>query len=200
MDELKIPRDISVQDFFESFVPETFYQVVKEKPIPNMEGTVFTLEVRLTGEGGAVYGVTIRDAKEIEVKPGSMEKPLVRLEAPVAAWRAAISGEMEGADMVTNPLQFVSMIDRDMYNAVKDTEGTVIFSPIFEGGPPVEMKLVMNGAESPAVKLSARPEDFYAMSTGKLSGPMAFMQGKLKIEGDMAFAMQLGSAFMRVMG
>ncbi len=200
MDELKIPDDISVRDFFESFVPETFYQVVKEKPIPNMEGTEFTLEVRLIGEGGAEYSVTIRDAKEIEVKPGSMEKPMVRLEAPVAAWRAAIKGDMEGADLVANPLQFVSMIDRGMYDAVKETKGTVVFSPIFQEGPPVEMKLVMNGAESPMVKLSAKPEDFYAMSTGKLSGPMAFMQGKLKIEGDMSFAMQLGSAFMRMMG
>jgi putative sterol carrier protein len=33
--------------------------------------------------------------------------------------------------------------------------------------------------------------DFLAMAAGSLDGTMAFMQGKLKIEGDMSAAMQL---------
>jgi putative sterol carrier protein len=35
--------------------------------------------------------------------------------------------------------------------------------------------------------------DFIDMVTGKLNGQMAFMTGKLKLEGDMMLAMQLGS-------
>ncbi|MCP4678905.1 MAG: SCP2 sterol-binding domain-containing protein [Deltaproteobacteria bacterium] len=35
--------------------------------------------------------------------------------------------------------------------------------------------------------------DFMDMVTGKLNGQMAFMTGKLKIEGDMGLAMQLGT-------
>jgi putative sterol carrier protein len=34
-------------------------------------------------------------------------------------------------------------------------------------------------------------EDWQAMSDGKLDGMTAFMQGKLKVEGDMSNAMQL---------
>lgn len=35
--------------------------------------------------------------------------------------------------------------------------------------------------------------DFVAMSQGKLSGALAFMQGKLKVQGDMGVAMQFQS-------
>ena len=48
-----------------------------------------------------------------------------------------------------------------------------------------------NGAADCPVKVSK--DDFVAMSTGKLDSMSAFMTGKLKIEGDMGIAMQLGS-------
>jgi putative sterol carrier protein len=35
--------------------------------------------------------------------------------------------------------------------------------------------------------------DFLDMVSGKLNGQMAFMTGKLKVEGDMMLAMQLGN-------
>jgi putative sterol carrier protein len=46
-----------------------------------------------------------------------------------------------------------------------------------------------DGAADTTVKVSFA--DFLAMADGSLDGTMAFMQGKLKIEGDMSAAMQL---------
>lgn len=39
------------------------------------------------------------------------------------------------------------------------------------------------------------PADLLAMLTGELAPTMAYMQGKLKIDGDLSRAMQLGSLF-----
>jgi len=53
---------------------------------------------------------------------------------------------------------------------------------------------VVDNADSEAdctVKISK--SDFVDMSTGKLDSMSAFMTGKLKIEGDMGIAMQLGT-------
>lgn len=54
------------------------------------------------------------------------------------------------------------------------------------------------GPVDTTIKLSF--ENFLAMAQGKLNGPMAFMTGKLKIDGDMAVAMQLQSVTSAIKG
>ena len=47
--------------------------------------------------------------------------------------------------------------------------------------------------EDPGVTVSMTAQDFVDMVQGKLNGQMAFMQGKLKIKGDMSLALKLQS-------
>jgi putative sterol carrier protein len=44
---------------------------------------------------------------------------------------------------------------------------------------------------SPNMTMTMAGSDYVDMTTGKLNGQMAFMQGKLKIKGDMALALKL---------
>jgi SCP-2 sterol transfer family len=199
MQAFEIPKDIDLSEFFESFVPEAFNAIVSEKPIPGMDGTEFTLQVNLTGEGGSEYGIRVRNAREMEIAKGSIENPMLEVIAPYLAWRAGISGDIKGAEMLTDPARFAGMVDREMYEAAKSTRGTVIFKPVLGEDLDVQIRIIFNGAEQPAVTLSAAPEVLYAMSTGELGGPEAFLQNKLKIDGDITFAMRLNT-FMRFAG
>ncbi len=45
--------------------------------------------------------------------------------------------------------------------------------------------------EDPGVTITMTAADFVALVEGKLNGQMAFMQGKLKIKGDMSLALKL---------
>ena len=55
-----------------------------------------------------------------------------------------------------------------------------------------------NGPADTAIKVSW--EDWQALSSGQMDGMTAFMQGKLKVEGDMSNAMQLQGVFAKLRG
>lgn len=50
-------------------------------------------------------------------------------------------------------------------------------------------------AATPNLTLTMSQQDWLDMVTGKLSGQMAFMSGKLKLKGDMGLAMKVGGLF-----
>jgi len=50
-------------------------------------------------------------------------------------------------------------------------------------------------ATSPNLTLQISAQDWLDMLSGKQSGQMLFMSGKLKVKGDMGLAMKLGSMF-----
>jgi putative sterol carrier protein len=50
-------------------------------------------------------------------------------------------------------------------------------------------------AASPNLTLSMAAQDWLDMVSGKQTGQMLFMSGKLKLKGDMGLAMRLGSMF-----
>jgi putative sterol carrier protein len=55
-----------------------------------------------------------------------------------------------------------------------------------------------NGAADTTIRVSWA--DWQAMSSGQLDGMTAFMQGKLKVEGDMSNAMQLQGVLAKLRG
>ncbi len=55
--------------------------------------------------------------------------------------------------------------------------------------------LVVGGIDSPSVTIALSDEDWLAIREGKLNSQMAFMQGRLKIKGDMNLAMKLQTMF-----
>ena len=63
-----------------------------------------------------------------------------------------------------------------------------------EGALMVDSDGVRAGDETADVTLTADAETFQGILNGDMDPTMAFMQGKLAIEGDMGLAMRLGSA------
>ncbi len=58
-----------------------------------------------------------------------------------------------------------------------------------------QCQLVVGGVAKPSVVIALADKDWMAIREGKLNSQMAFMQGKLKIRGDMNLAMKLQTMF-----
>ena len=52
-----------------------------------------------------------------------------------------------------------------------------------------------DGGHAPRVTFTTKPVDFLRLVTGHAAGPMLFMTGKLKIDGDLMFAATVQSLF-----
>lgn len=171
---------VSLQEYVESYVPGLVSKRLQEKPIPDMEGTDFSVQLVLKGEKSLAYGISIKDAKEITVHAGGMENPMLEVTIPEDVIRPLV-------DMVS------SFTGRKQYDAVTGAKGTVTFEIGMPGNWTLPVTIKFNGADSPSVTISASSQDFAKMATGELSGPMAFMQGKVKLDGDMSFALSLAN-------
>ncbi len=186
-----VSESVTVKEYFEEYVPKLVEEQLAGATISGMEGTVFTVEFDVEGDQTYVYGVTVKDAKDLTVSEGPLDNPLIKVVLSEDVWRRAVTGKMEGAmDTFTDMGQAAS---RKRYDALLATKGTMNVELSLPDGSNAALKVVFGGADSPTVSFKAALEDWAKIQSGELPGPMAFMQGKLKIEGDMSFAMALGN-------
>ena len=66
------------------------------------------------------------------------------------------------------------------------------YQVVVSGG---DCKVEKDGKNAPRVTFTMKPVDFLKLVTGNAMGPMLFMTGKLKIDGDLMFAAGVQSLF-----
>ena len=176
-------ESVSIQEYIESYVPGLVEKFLEEKPIPGMGGTTFTIQLTMGGEKSLTYGITIADGKKITITPGGVEKPMLSVTLPEELIQRAF-------DLIT------PWTNRQRYDAVRETKGALDLEVGMPGDWSIPLGLKFNDYAEPKVKISIPMEDAAGIATGSLNAPMAFMQGKIKMEGDMAFALSLA----RVLG
>ena len=92
------------------------------------------------------------------------------------------------SDIITGA---VTALAEKLGDAVVD--GTIKFEIEGEGGIIVDSAGVRAGDDAADVTLTADADTFQGVLSGDINPTSAFMQGKLKVDGDMGLAMKLGS-------
>ena len=188
---MEVPENVGVKEYFEEVVPKMVEEQLSGTAITGMEGTAFTVEFDIKGDQEYVYGITVKDAKDLQVSEGALDSPMIKVVITEDVWRKAVTGKMEGAmDMFTDMSQTAN---RKRYDTLASTRGTMNIELAVADGTQADLKVVFNNAASPEVTFKVGLEDWALMQKGELAGPTAFMTGKMKIEGDMPFAMALGN-------
>ena len=180
-----VAADVDTRAFFTEELPAVFEKEAGEISPEGMDGTVFKVVFNIAG---TPYGLTITDAKSLEVTEGGLADPDIEVILSEENWRTAISGDMGNAlDMFTD---FAKMADRSRYDTVKSVRGELTLVLTMPEGD-FETKAKFGGADSPTTTITVELPVWREIMDGTTQAAMAFMGGKLKLTGDMPLAMSL---------
>ena len=186
MATFNVPENVTVDDFFRTHVPAQFQEITEGVDLSSMDGLEFTLQFDIEGKK---YCLKITGGAELEMIEGGVEKPVLALSLSEPDWRDAVTGKVEGTfDRFIDPLQIA---DPTRYNALLSTKGTLHVVLRGGNGSTTKASLVFNAAAQPQVTMTLVLSDWEALQNKEVAGPMLFMSGKLKADGDMMFLMAL---------
>ena len=189
-DQPALPEDVTPEQFFEQMLPMGFAAQSQQ----GSEGTPreATMQYHVTGDGGGDWTLKISGGQMTSSK-GSADAN-VTFTVSLDDWRDAVLGR-DGATLgLILPQPRPGRPDNSARAlALKGTMGLELSR---DGKDPFKVEMCFNNAATPKTVVKMKLAEFVDMSTGKLNGQEAFMTGKLKVEGDLGFLMQIGQMNM----
>ena len=181
-----VSDNVTPEQFFEQLLPMGFQA---QRDAGGAVPQDFTMQYVLAGEGGGEWAVTIANGAMSTTK--GRHDAVLTITLSTADFLDAILGRNGAAISVLLPQNRPGRPDNSA--RVKQMKGTVAQELSRDGMDPFKIELCFGGAATPCTILKMKLADFVAMNEGRLNGQEAFMTGRLRIEGDMAFMMQVAA-------
>ena len=188
-EQIKVPENVNPKEFFERIVPKQFEAAKAANQVEGMDGTEFSMQFDVDGPNGGSWSVIVTDGKNMKIQSGPFDKAQITMKLTESDWRDSVTGKT--GVMIDMNRQLNASKARTQLEALKGIKGKLITQLKKPDGSFMPVTIIFNKAEDPVVTIKMAMEDYIQMNEGKLDGQSAFMQGKLLIEGDMMFAMQL---------
>jgi len=182
-----LPENVTPEQFFEQLLPAGFEAQKQGGAVVPQD---FNMQYHITGPGGGDWHVEIKDGK-MTTKKGSADAVLT-FTLSIEDFLDAVLSRNGAAPAVLLPANRPGRPDNS--GRAKTLKGTIAQELAREGdADPFKLEMTFNGAATPRTVLKMKLADFVAMQEGRLNGQEAFMTGRLRIEGDMAFMMQVAA-------
>jgi len=188
MSEQIFTISVNVKELLTEFIPKLAREYVQMRGAQEeLKGT----ELRLTLDiSGSLYSYIIKDGVNFEVHEGAMNNPHVYVAFPLESMSKM--ADMKNIDML---IGLQKQLTRKKFDLLCDLKGTSVFQIKHTDDTTSEITATFNGNDKPRAVLRLSMEDANLISSGKDSPVNLFMSGKMKIEGDMAFAMKTQPLF-----
>ena len=183
MAELEISDDVTLKVFFEELMPAGYAAGREEGITPPAD---LRVQYHIAGDGGGSWNVHMA-GERITIEEGEQESDLT-VSMSIGDFLDALHSR-NGADLALVVPQGKPGRP-DTSARAKELKGTVALE-LSRDGEPFRIQTSFGGAAQPRATLKAKIEDYVAIQQGSINGQEAFMTGKVRIEGDMAFVMQV---------
>jgi putative sterol carrier protein len=180
------PENVTVEGFFKEYLLNKLTEIRETADLSWLAGKEFTANYKVNG---LRYGMSIKNGTDLEVVDGGIDQAMLEISMSEKFWRDMATGKIESG-MDSYILPGGSDADKDRYNALQDIRGTLKIK--MEVGSEVEeISMVLNGDSQPEAIITIALEDFVSINKGETDGPSMVMNGKLKIDGDIAFLLSV---------
>jgi SCP-2 sterol transfer family len=188
-EQTPVPESVTPEQFFEELMPMGFAaQAASDAAAPQD----FTMQFRLTGDGGGDWHAAIGNGA-MRVRKGNADAHLT-VTIGVDDWRDAVLARNGAALGLIVPQNRPGRPDNSgRAKALKGTMALELSRPELQ---PFRLEMCFNNAAAPKTTLRMTLADYLDMQEGKQNGQQLFMQGRIKVEGDMGFLMQVASLNM----
>ena len=196
---MQVTESTTPDEFFEKILPEL--ASAKQGELSDEQKAVsHAVGVVLSGDGGGSWTLKI-DGGQLQVSKGVAEESNPVVELSVEDWRGVMTGKK--AMLASGPSADLMAIDPSKFKPVlleriKPINGTIRFvvEDPDEGDLQVTIKFGGSAPDEPQTTVTTDAETARQTQEGTMNPQMAFMQGKVRIVGDMNLAMQVGSLAM----
>jgi hypothetical protein len=180
---------VNVKELLTEFIPKLVKEYVQMRGAQEeLRGTELKLTLDISG---GLYSYIIKDGVDFDVKEGTIDNPQVRISFSLESMSKM--ADMKNIDML---ISMQKQLTRKKYDLLCDLKGTSVFQIKNPDETTSEITATFNSAEKPNAVLRLSMQDANLISSGKESPINLFMSGKMKIEGDMTFAMKLQPLFV----
>jgi putative sterol carrier protein len=190
-DQPQIPESVTPAQFFEEMMPMGFAAQAQEGGSTGAPAD-FNLQFHVTGDGGGDWALAISGG-QMTARKGSSEANLTVM-LSIDDWRDAVLGRDGASLALIVPQRRPGRPDNTAQ--VKALKGVMGLELSRDSKDPFKIEMAFNNATAPKTVIKMKMADYLAMQEGKLNGQEAFMTGKLRLEGDMAFLMQIAAMNM----
>jgi hypothetical protein len=184
-EQAPVSENVTPEQFFEELLPMGFAAQAQAGATPQAS---FVLGYTVSGAGGGSWLVTIGDGK-MTPRKGTGESNLA-FSIAIDDWRDAVLGRNGAQLSLLLPQQRPGRPDNSA--RVLALKGTLALE-LGRDGDPFKVEMCFNNAAAPRTIMKMKLGDYLAMNEGTLNGQEAFMTGKLRVEGDLAFLMQIAA-------
>jgi hypothetical protein len=188
MTTMNIPDNLTIKQLLTEFSPRVAKDsIARSGGAAGLAGTRFTLVMDVDGQ---VFHYDVKDGSDFTVGEGSIADPLVHIAISKADLEKMIA--QKSLDML---LGIQSDLNRAKYDVLQRLNGKMTALLDNEDGTAYKITATFNGKESPACSFKLTTADSAALMRKEVNPVNLFMSGRMKIEGDMAFAMSTQPLF-----
>lgn len=179
---------VNVRELMTEFIPKIVREYIQLRGTQEeLTGTELTLTLDISGD---VYSYIIKDGVDFEIKQGDIDHSMVHISLSLESM--AHLADMQNIDMLVG---MQKQLTRKKFDLLSALQGCSVFQIKKSDERVSEIAVIFNNTQTPKATLRLSMQDANLVSSGKESPVNLFMSGKMKIEGDITFAMKLQPLF-----